>query len=282
MTSEISGSVALVEAAKRLKGAGVSDPATDARILLAHALEIERSRLTLVVQETLSPNVVTRFEALVAARENRQPVSQLIGTRAFYGHQFKVTPDVLDPRPDTELLIEVALEHPFTRALDLGTGTGCILLTLLAETEATGLGTDVSRAALEVARENAEALDLASRASFHVSDWFTDIPAQTFDVVVSNPPYISAKAMQTLAPEVRDWEPHGALTPGGDGLGPYKILTQNAPEFISANGRLIVEIGFDQGPQVAQMFEQAGFAQVAVSNDLSGHQRVVSGFWAEN
>ncbi|AML53133.1 peptide chain release factor N(5)-glutamine methyltransferase [Falsihalocynthiibacter arcticus] len=282
MIAEKTGAIALFEAVQLLKGAGVADPATDARILLAHALKTERARLTLVVQEPMSSVALAEYETLIAARMARQPVSQIIGLRAFYGRDFRVTPDVLDPRPDTELVIDLALERPFERVLDLGTGTGCILLTLLAETKATGLATDVSTAALDVARGNAEALNLTSRTEFITSDWFADIPPQAFDLIVSNPPYISAQAMQTLAPEVRDWEPHGALTPGGDGLGPYQILTQNAPRYLVPNGRLIVEIGFDQGPQVAQMFEQAGFAQVAVSKDLSNNDRVVSGVWAEN
>lgn len=279
MIPEKTGTLALFEAVQLLKGAGVPDPATDARILLAHALKTDRSRLTLVIQEPMSDEAQTEFARLVAARMARQPVSQIIGTRAFYGHLFRVTADVLDPRPDTELLIELALERPFERVLDLGTGSGCILLTLLAETSATGLATDVSTAALNVARENAASLDLTDRVAFLVSDWFTDIPPQTFDLVVSNPPYISAQAMQTLAPEVRDWEPHGALTPGGDGLGPYQILTQTAPRFLVPNGRLLVEIGFDQGPPVAEMFETAGFTQVTVSKDLSENPRVVSGVW---
>ncbi|MEY8118922.1 peptide chain release factor N(5)-glutamine methyltransferase [Falsihalocynthiibacter sp. BN13B15] len=282
MIAEKTGAVALFEAVRLLKGAGVADPATDARILLAHALKTERARLTLVDQEPMSSVALAEYETLIAARMARQPVSQIIGLRAFYGRDFRVTPDVLDPRPDTELVIDLALERPFERVLDLGTGSGCILLTLLAETKATGLATDVSAAALVVARGNAEALNLTSRTEFITSDWFADIPPQAFNLIVSNPPYISAQAMQTLAPEVRDWEPHGALTPGGDGLGPYQILTQNAPRYLVPNGRLIVEIGFDQGLQVAQMFEQAGFTQVAVSKDLSNNDRAVSGVWAEN
>lgn len=274
--------MAVAKAVARLKTANVPDAATDARILLAHALGIDRSRLTLALHDSLSPENYARFEALIDARMKRQPVSQIIGFREFYGRDFRVTSDTLDPRPDTELLIDIALQAPFDHVLDLGTGTGCILLSLLAETKASGLATDVSEAALSVALQNAESLDLMGRADFLQSDWFTKIPPQVFDLIVSNPPYITSDAMQELSPEVHDWEPHLALTPGGDGLAPYEILTQNAPNFLTENGRLIVEIGFDQGPQVTALFEAAGFSQVTVSKDLSGHDRVISGVWNTN
>lgn len=276
------GAVAVAKAIARLKAADVPSAATDARILLAHALGIDRSRLTLALHDSLSPEHAEMFDALIDARCKRQPVSQIIGSREFYGRDFRVTTDTLDPRPDTELLIDIALRTPFARVLDLGTGTGCIFLTLLAETMATGLATDVSAAALDVAQQNAETLDLIARTDFLQSDWFAIIPPQAFDLIVSNPPYISSEAMRDLSPEVQNWEPHLALTPGGDGLGPYKILTQNASNFLSEKGRLVVEIGFDQGPQVAALFEAAEFDQVTVSKDLSGHDRVVSGVWAVN
>jgi release factor glutamine methyltransferase len=258
----------------------VPDAARDARILLAAALEIDRARLTLVVPDPLTPAAAARFEQMVVAREKRQPVSQILGQREFYGRQFVVTSDVLDPRPDTELLIDVALKSPFDTVLDLGTGTGCILLTLLAETAATGLASDVSAAALGVAQGNAAALGLDQRARFVLSNWFAKIPAQRFDLIVSNPPYISEQAMKSLSPEVQNWEPHLALTPGGDGLTPYQILTESAASFLTTDGRLIVEIGYDQGPQVAAMFENSGFEDVEIATDLSGHNRVVSGRFA--
>lgn len=266
----------------QLREAGVPDAALDARILLAHALKIDRSRLTLAMHESLSGETTAQFETLIAARLKRQPVSQIIGSREFYGRVFSVTPDTLDPRPDTENLIEIALQSPFERVLDLGTGTGCILLTLLAESEATGIATDISSAALTVAQSNAANLALSERADFFQSDWFEQIPAQFFDLIVSNPPYITHEAMQILAPEVHDWEPHLALTPGGDGLAPYGVLTKYAPEFLSENGRLIVEIGYDQAAAVTTLFEARGFTQVTVSKDLSDHDRVVSGYWSAN
>lgn len=277
MTAEPTSSVALVAATARLRAAEVPDAARDARILLAAALEIERARLTLVAPEPLAPAAAARFDAMITARAKRQPVSQILGQREFYGRNFTVTPDVLDPRPDTELLIDIALRTPFETALDLGTGTGCILLTLLAETTATGVASDVSAAALKVAKNNAAALGLGERAKFIQSDWFASLPARRFDLIVSNPPYISAQAMHTLSPEVQNWEPHLALTPGGDGLAPYQTLTQTAANFLSDGGRLIVEIGYDQGPQVAAMFENSGFKGVDIACDLAGHNRVVSG-----
>ncbi|WP_380058680.1 peptide chain release factor N(5)-glutamine methyltransferase [Falsihalocynthiibacter sp. SS001] len=273
----MTGAVALARAVATLKGAGIESAATDARILLADALGVDRARLMLLTQDPLTNEAARKFESSIDARAQFQPVSQIIGYREFYGRRFTVTPDVLDPRPDTELLIDVALQEPFGSVLDLGTGTGCILLTLLAQSQAAGLATDISDAALSVARRNAEALDLESRAQFLKSDWFAAVSPQRFDAIVSNPPYISSEAMERLAPDVREWEPHLALTPGGDGLGPYVVLTQKAPQYLAPDGRLIVEIGYDQGPQVAKMFRDAGFSDVAIAQDISGHDRVVSG-----
>lgn len=269
----------LVQATRDLRAAGVDDPTRDARILLAHALGVDRLRLTLILPDTVTPAQESAFATLVTARAARQPVAQIIGKRAFYGREFIVTPDVLDPRPDTELLVDTALEQAFDSVLDLGTGSGCILLTLLAErARATGIGGDLSADALAVAVRNAAALGLESRARFTQGSWFEVVqPDACFDLIVSNPPYIAADEMPGLAADVRDWEPHLALTPGGDGLDPYRILTKKAAQHLTANGRLIVEIGAGQGRAVHAMFAKAGFQHPKVLKDLSGHDRVVVG-----
>lgn len=268
---------ALTDAVQRLKAAGVPEAGTDARVLLATALGIDRSRLTLVLPDELTVTAQTQFERSIKARMSRQPVAQIIGQRDFYGRSFMVTPDVLDPRPDTECLITAALSAPFETLLDLGTGSGCILLTLLAETaQATGQGVDCSEAALAVAGGNARSLGLMDRCEFTQSDWFAQVSGR-FDLIVANPPYITGAEMATLAPEVRDWEPEIALTPGGDGLAAYRVISANAKAHLKQGGRLIVEIGPTQAKDVQALFHAAGFDGITCLQDFDGRDRVVIG-----
>lgn len=275
----MTGAEALRSAIARLKDGGLVDPARDARLLLAHAMQIGADRLTLHLPDTLGDTAIARFDQAIDARLKRQPVSQITGQRAFWGHSFVVTPDVLDPRPETECVIAKALEAPFERVLDLGTGSGAILLSLLAERPgANGLGGDISDAALKVARRNCERLDLENRAEFIVSNWFENVDGR-FDLVVSNPPYIGADEMDSLAPETRDWEPHLALTPGGDGLAPYRIIAAQAGKFMAQNARILLEIGPTQGREVSGFLSDAGFENVSVLKDFDGRDRVVSAIW---
>ncbi|MCK8463702.1 peptide chain release factor N(5)-glutamine methyltransferase [Aliiroseovarius sp. S1339] len=275
------GSDLLVAATQTLRAAGVDDPARDARVLLAHVLGIDRSRLTLVLPDEVEDHAAAAFGRVIEARAARQPVAQITGTRAFYGRDFIVTRDVLDPRPDTELLVDTALETPFETVLDLGTGSGCILLTLLAENQlADGQGVDVSAAALVVAKRNARSLGVADRARLTEGSWFDAVKkGAQFDLIVSNPPYISAEEMTTLVPEVASWEPRLALTPGGDGLAAYRAITSTAPRHLVPRGHLMVEIGAGQAPAVKNLFEAADFTAIRVLKDLSGHDRVVVGQW---
>lgn len=276
MTPAITAAEALRAAIPRLASCAVPDPARDARHLLAFAMGLAPDRLTLHLSDPLSPEATARLEAALSARAARQPVSQIIGQRLFWGRTFRVTRDTLDPRPETETLIAAALERPFRRVLDLGTGTGAILLTLLAERpDATGHGVDVSPAALAVAKANAESFELSARATFGVSNWFSAVEGQ-FDLIVSNPPYIGANEMADLSPEVRDWEPHLALTPGGDGLEAYRAIAAGAPAHLSPGGRLIVEIGPTQGEAVTALFAAAGLRDLSVLRDLDGRSRVVT------
>lgn len=272
------GSVLLAGAVERLRAAGIDDPAVDARILLAHALGVDRSRLTLVLQDDVTTDQAGAFERAIEARLDRQPVAQIIGRRAFYGRDFIVTGDVLDPRPDTELLVDIALLAPFGTVLDLGTGSGCILLSLLAECpNATGQGVDLSDKALAVAQQNAIQLGVQDQVSFHEGSWFAPIdPSARCDLIVSNPPYITQDEMAELSPEVRNWEPHIALTPGGDGLQAYRIITQAAPAYLAMGGRLLLEIGHRQGQAVSQLCGAAGFQSIEVHQDLAGKDRVVA------
>jgi release factor glutamine methyltransferase len=267
---------ALRVAITRLRAGGIEDVALDARLLLAHALGIAQDRLTLHLPDVMSVAQELAYEQAIAARLARQPVAQIIGQRQFWGLTFRVTRDTLDPRPDTETLVAEALKAPFQTMLDLGTGTGCILLSCLhAMPKAQGLGVDLSPSALAVAESNAAALGLTARARFQSSDWFSNVTGR-FDLIVSNPPYIAADEMPTLAPEVRDWEPHLALTPGGDGLGPYRILAREAPAHLTGQGRLLVEIGPTQGQAVVALFAAAGLHDIRILPDMDGRDRVVA------
>lgn len=203
-------SAALAEGAKRLSEAGIEGAAGDARRLMAHALDTSTDRLALVLPEPMDVAALRSFNAFIDRRMSREPVSHILGKRAFYGREFAVSRDVLDPRPETETLIVEALARPFNSVLDLGTGSGAILLTLLAEQPLSkGLGTDLSQAALDVARGNAEALGLGGRARFQLADWFDGVEG-AFELIVSNPPYIAAGEMAGLAPRVVPRAAHGA------------------------------------------------------------------------
>lgn len=266
---------ALVLGTRRLAAAGVEGAPTDARRLMAHALGVPPERLTLALQDEMTAAQQEAFEAALAAREARQPVAQITGLRRFWGHDFRVTRATLDPRPETEILIEAALAEPFAKVLDLGTGTGCILISLLkAMPFAAGTGTDISPEALAVAQENAGRLGVAGRARFVVSDWFAQVPGR-FDLIVSNPPYIAEDEMAGLAPEVRDWEPLGALTPGGDGLDAYRAIARGALARLMPQGRIALEIGPTQGDAVSQLLAAQGFEEIAVLPDLDGRPRTV-------
>ena len=275
MTVPKTGTGAIRAALPRLVAAGVAGAARDARLLLAHAMEIAPDRLTLQLSDPLTPRAAARYQTAIAARVARQPLSQITGKRLFWNRSFTVTPDVLDPRPETELLVRAALSRPFARMADLGTGSGCILLSCLADMpNATGLGCDISDQALAVAASNAAALGLTGRATFRLSDWFSAIEGR-FDLITANPPYLALAEMAALSPEVR-FEPRIALTTGGDGLDAYRAISQSAPARLLSGGRLIVEIGPTQAQQVAAMLARAGLCDIQILQDLDGRDRVVS------
>lgn len=274
MTHE-TGRDVLARATGRLAAAGIANAAGDGLVLMAHALRVPRHALRDVLSGPLPAEAAVRFQAAVEARLRRQPVSQIIGYRDFWKHRFRVTTDTLDPRPETETLVAAALELPWRSMLDLGTGTGAILLSLLAERPgAQGLGVDMSQTALRVAEANAATLGIAAR--FQLSDWYSRVEGQ-FDLIVSNPPYIAADEMAGLSPEVRDWEPHEALTDRGDGLGAYRAITAGAQAHLTPGGWLGVEIGPTQATAVAALMVAGGLAEIGVRRDLDGRDRVVMG-----
>lgn len=265
---------ALRAAVARLAAAGVADPAGDARRLLEHALGLAPGRL-IGREATPLGAAAAGLGASLAARAARQPLAQVIGRRAFWRHDFVVTPAVLDPRPETETLVAAALERPFARVLDLGTGSGCILLSLLAERrEASGLGVDLSAPALAVAEHNAARLGLPDRVRWQRGDWLEGVTGR-FDLVVSNPPYVAAEEMAGLAPEVRDWEPPLALSPGGDGLGAYRAIAAAVGRVLAPGGRLLLEVGPTQADAVAALLRAVGLRVAPPRRDLDGRARVL-------
>lgn len=268
----------LAEAERRLAHLGIgAEAAREARLILAHAAGWSGAGLLANLRDRYPDRAASAAREMLHRRERREPLPQILGSWHFYGRDFEVCPDVLTPRPDTETLIELALAAPFSRLLDLGTGSGAIAVTLLAERpQARGLATDISGAALAVARSNARRLGVADRLDFLQSDWFAEVSG-TFDLIVSNPPYVAEADYADLAPEITEWEPKGALTPGGDGLDAYRAILAGAAAHMSPGARLLVEIGHDQGPPVADLFRAAGLAEVAIHPDINGKMRVVGG-----
>ena len=258
-----------------LNEAGVEGAARDARVLMANCLDIDRTRLTLILRDEADYFTLHEFMVDIRARAGGMPVSAIVGFKEFYGRRFEVNEAVLDPRPETECLVAEALSGPFSEVLDLGTGSGCILLTLLAEREkATGVGVDISPQALEVAGRNAKALGVAYRLWLTRSNWFAGVGGQ-FDLIVSNPPYIALHEMDGLMPEVRNHDPRVALTDEGDGLGAYRVIAAGAPEHLRPGGRILVEIGPTQGQAVKSLFETHGLENIRICPDLDGRDRVV-------
>lgn len=278
---------ALVGAAAVLREAGIATPELDARLLLCHAAGLSHEAYVAGAGGPVQPATLARFGTAIDRRLKREPVARITGTREFYGRGFTIAPPALDPRPDTETLIEAALAVVERRGwrdqtlslLDLGTGTGCILVTLLAELpRAQGLGTDLSPSALALAAANAVRLGVGSRAAFMAADWLDGI-AGKFDLVLSNPPYLASGEIAGLAPEVAAYDPMLALDGGPDGLDAYRRIAAGASAVLAEGGRLLVEIGAGQAAQVSDIFRAAGLKldpSHAIGRDLAGRPRVVA------
>lgn len=273
----------IAAATERLKQADVAEtPRLDALLLLEQASGIAANRLRLDPGTLLSPDSVAAFTALLQRRLAHEPVSKIIGLREFWSLVFRTSRDVLDPRPDSETLVEAVLaatpdrDAPL-RLVDFGTGSGCLLLSLLHELpQATGLGVDLSPAALAIAQENADRLGLAGRAAFQSGDWGQGVDGP-FDILISNPPYIESAVVPTLEPEVAQYDPLLALDGGPDGLDAYRRL---APELarLAAPGALVaLEVGQGQDAAVTALLAAAGFSGLSVRADLGGIRRVVVG-----
>lgn len=280
-------SEALREAADALRASGVSEARREAASLLAHAAGLDRTQVITRAGEELSAARLASFRAAVARRASGEPLQYIRGAQEFYGLDFEVTSDVLIPRPETELLVEAALEllrdTPAPLVCDVGTGSGCILVSLLhARPDARGFGLDISPAALRVAERNAGRNGVAAgeRARFAVSDcfdvWADDDAPPRFDLIASNPPYVAESDLEGLQREVREHEPRVALTPGGDGLSVIRRLVKDAPRFLKPCGHLVMEIGYDQHERVGALVDASVWTLLDIHRDLQGIPRTVA------
>ncbi|MGH6855366.1 MAG: peptide chain release factor N(5)-glutamine methyltransferase [Aestuariivirga sp.] len=265
----------LDEARRKLADGGCESAVLDARLLLQGASGLRHEDMIADPDRQIGAAAAANFHRMVARRLTHEPVSRILGWREFYGRIFKVTPAVLDPRPDTETLIEEALKHmkPHARILDLGTGSGAIVLTLLAECAgATGVATDLSAAVLAVAGENALRLGLAGRLTLIHCNWFEGVAGE-FDIIVSNPPYIPLSEIARLPFNVRGFDPPQALDGGPDGLEAYRRLAVGAGARLAPGGLVLVEIGAGQEEAVRAIFAGSGFRVKIGRADLGGHMR---------
>ena len=269
---------------ERLKSAEAPEADLEARLLLEFVCDTDRTTLFAHPEKEVSPEQMKQYEAFLAKREQRVPLSYITGRQSFMGLTFSVNENVLIPRQDTEILVEEVMKEPFdgSRILDLCTGSGCILLSLLHySNHCFGVGSDLSPEALSVAKENARRLEKEEQAQFIKSDLWEEVAGQ-FDIIVSNPPYIQTDVIETLMPEVREFEPRLALDGGRDGLAIYERILKDIGPHAKGGTRLYLEIGFDQGESVSRLAEAAGFTDVRVVKDYAGHDRVVCGVYKQN
>jgi release factor glutamine methyltransferase len=269
-------------AAQRLATHGIETAALDAKLLVQHALSLTAEDMVRDAMRPLTPEEITACDVLIARRAQHEPVSHILGQRAFWKDMFIVTPDVLTPRPDSETMLEALCAHrpeksaPY-RLLDLGTGSGCLLLSALREyPNAHGTGLDISPAALAVAQRNAEALALAPRVQFLQSDWLAQLDRDTrFDMVLMNPPYIPTRDIATLAPDVRNHEPMLALDGGADGLDCYRKIFSQFPLYLSPHALILIEVGVHQAQDVAELGRTNGMKLIEIRRDLAQIDRIV-------
>ena len=283
LKSGVSVSEALHHVAQFFRTNGIEEAEADARALIGHALHLDRARLIAQSDRVLESREVTVISALATRRLRREPVSRILGQKEFWSLPISVTPDVLVPRPETETVVEAALDFIMRsglrleklRILDIGTGSGALLVALLNELpNAAGTGTDVSSAALDVARANAARCRVASRCNFVVCNIANGVEGP-FDLIVSNPPYIAHDEIVTLAPEVRDYDPQVALDGGRDGLDVYRAIAGDAKRILASGGRLFVELGVGQDQHVRALFTEVGLSPGTPRKDLAGISRVL-------
>lgn len=259
---------------------GFATATLDAKLLVGQALGFDALQLAVHERELVSTLLASAVTELMQRRLRGESVARIIGHREFYGLDFALNEATLEPRPDTELLVDLALKvlPAGGRFVDLGTGSGCIPIAVLANRpDARGVASDINPRALEMAGRNAERHGVADRLTLLQGDWFGALGGQDgFDLIVSNPPYISSEVVETLSPEVKNFDPRLALDGGPDGLAPYRIIAAEAAHWLRPGGNVLVEIGYDQGAAVSALFAEAGFSAILVEKDLAGLDRVVS------
>lgn len=279
-TNTVLAREALRWAVLKLQQEHIESASLDGRILLEHVLGVSREQLLFSLELPITKEQYNRFGELVEKRAQRQPISQLIGKREFWGINFVVSENTLDPRPDSETLIEYVLESVKNRAdnfrvLDLGTGTGCLLLSLLSELPAAkGVGVDYCDRALSVAKENAISLGFASRTDFINGDWCEKLEGE-FDIILSNPPYIPTSVIPTLDPEVAEFEPMLALDGGEDGFSCYRKIMRSLPKILAKDGFAAFELGMGQQRELTEIALENSMEVVGAKNDLSGIARCI-------
>ncbi|HCL64202.1 MAG TPA: peptide chain release factor N(5)-glutamine methyltransferase [Rhizobium sp.] len=271
------------QAKRRFAEAGLSTPSTDARILISGLLGLSLSQVIVRGSDTVPPKECVQIREAIERRVRREPVYRILGHREFYGLDLQLSPATLEPRPDTEILVDHVLPHlrrivaenGRARVLDLGTGTGAIALALLKECpQAVAVGSDISQDALSIARRNADLNGVADRFETVQSAWFESVNG-LFDIIVSNPPYIPTAAVADLEPEVRNYDPAAALDGGEDGLDAYRAIAEKVGDFVRPGGIVAVEIGHDQKDAVSYVFEKAGFLHDEAFRDYGGNDRVL-------
>jgi len=268
----------LITASAILLKGGVAEAVREAKSLLAFALDKNQTFPIAHSEYELTTEEEKRFQDFLTRRARREPFQYIVGKQEFYGLNFAVTPDVLIPRPETELLVEAAIEilQGDARFCEVGIGSGCISISVLHSIKtATAIGLDISEAALKVARENTKTHQVAERLEMRISDVFENLPFEKFDLIVSNPPYIPREDVKTLQPEVGGYEPLNALTDGGDGLSIVRKIIEAAPEFLKPDGFLLMEIGFNQADEVSTMFDENFWRTVEILTDLQLIPRTV-------
>ena len=266
---------------------GFETAALDAKLLTGHALGLDALALATREQEQVSDEQAANVAELLQRRMTGESVARILGEKEFYGLPFWLNVATLEPRPDTELLVDLAIAAlpQGGRLLDLGTGTGCIPIAVLANrADAGGIATDIALDAMTMARENAERNGMQGRLEFALGNWFEALDlayperdgGEGFDLITSNPPYIASDVVETLDPEVRAFDPRLALDGGPDGLGPYRIIAAGAARHLKPGGQVLVEIGYDQGKSVSALFAEHGLTEILVHKDLNGLDRVIS------
>ena len=266
----------LADIAVKLSRSGIEGAVRDARILAAFALEIPISDLSLKINEQVSEKIIAELEKLILRRIDREPVSKILGKREFWGRSFTINENVLDPRGDTETLIEFVVEKPVKSVLELGTGSGAIAVTLACEwKEVHVTAIDISEDALSMAKINAEKFNVQKKIHFLKSDWFESVKG-SFDLIISNPPYIGLIEQNEISAEVIKYDPEIALFAGSDGLYAYQTIIPNLAKFLNPDGLVVLETGASQGIQVKNMMNTVGFIDAKIVKDLSGKERLVA------